>query len=257
MKNLYFLDVETTSLDMEADITQLSMYNKNITLNDYFLTDKEIWIEAMEKTGIDKEFLEKNAKTSFKDSDTLNILKDIFSNEDNIIVCHNADFDLWQLYKYWLTPKHYICSLKSAKNVFPEMESFRLWYLRYYFNDISKNLILQLQNNLKIEKIEAHDSMSDVIILYAVFTILYKNLQERWLNWEDIYKKMIKYTNEPILLSKIRFWKHKGKSFEELVNNSDWYQYLEWLLKDNEKKKNDWEQVDEDLLYTVKYHLWK
>jgi exodeoxyribonuclease X len=52
---------------------------------------------------------------------------------------------------------------------------------------------------------------------------------------------MIKISNNPILIPRMPFGKHKGLLFSEVPRD-----YLEWLQRS---------ELDEDMAYTVKTHL--
>ncbi len=267
-----FFDTETTGLDMSSDITQFAYLTKTECHNSYYKTNQPIWVWAMEKTGIDDEKLAQLTKDSveFKESDVLRKLQN--ENKHRIFVCHNSEFDIGQLKKYGLIPNKVICTYKVAKNILEDeewMESYRLNYIRYFFNKETKKLINTImeedvvKNNITWTK--AHDALMDIIILKAVFAFFVDKMKKDAVgNWrpeptfEEILKEMIRMTNDPILLKKVRFGKYKGTTFEELVMTKKWRDYMVYLknnMEQNKEDPNNTNPFDNDLYFSLQYYL--
>ncbi len=236
--NLIFLDTETTGLDENSRLIQLAYKNlsNGEIVNEYFKPPLPISYGAMathhvtnemvadkpifEKSKI-KEDLEKELKTS-------------------ILVAHNALFDIGVLKNENVKVDRYIDTLRATKHLILS-ERYDLQYLRYFLN-------------LDIKQATAHDALGDILILEKLFEHL-KNLIQTKLNLkneDEIFEKMIELTNTLVLLNKISFGKYKGKTFEE-INQID-VGYLEWLY--NSESKKDLREQNEELIYTLKKHLY-
>ncbi|MDB4303390.1 DUF3820 family protein [Desulfosarcina sp.] len=73
---------------------------------------------------------------------------------------------------------------------------------------------------------------------------LFERLKAKFLDngkFMDPVQEMINISNNPVLIARMPFGKHKGMLFSEVPRD-----YLEWLSGT---------ELDEDLAYTVKHHL--
>lgn len=155
----------------------------------------------------------------------------------DVIVAHNAKFDVWVLKNHNLDPELYICTLKLARYVYPEMEAHNLQFLRY---------ALGLEFD---REINPHDALSDVYVLIKLFYHLMAALINKdGLHGEDasdemdkITKRMIEITRSPSLLYKCVFGKNAGKLWSEIPKD-----YLSWIVN---------QDFDEDVKYTASYYL--
>jgi DNA polymerase III epsilon subunit-like protein len=121
-----------------------------------------------------------------------------------------------------------ICTLKLARyldrnGVIPK---YNLQYLRYF---------LGLEVDAK-----AHDALGDILVLEGLFNRLNAKFQENDES-KDPVQEMMRISNNPVLIARIPNGKHKGMLFSEVPRD-----YLEWLSGT---------ELDEDMAYTVKYHL--
>lgn len=96
-------------------------------------------------------------KPPFQGSETYNLLNTLVLDESNVIVAHNARFDVEMLYREGIHPTRVVCTLKLARyldnnGVIP---NYNLQYLRYYLG-------------LEIEA-QAQDALGDILVLEAVF----------------------------------------------------------------------------------------
>jgi DNA polymerase III epsilon subunit-like protein len=71
-------------------------------------------------------------KPIFRDSDTWNQLQDLIKSDGNVMVAHNAAFDVDILKKEGIEPKSVICTLKLARYFDKEgvIPRYSLQYLR-------------------------------------------------------------------------------------------------------------------------------
>jgi DNA polymerase III epsilon subunit-like protein len=121
-----------------------------------------------------------------------------------------------------------ICTLKLAryldkKGVIPK---YNLQYLRYYLG-------------LEIDA-KAHDALGDILVLEGLFNRLHAKFQENG-KLMDPVQEMINISSNPVLIPRMPYGKHKGMLFKDVPVD-----YLQWLSTT---------ELDEDLAYTVKYHL--
>ncbi|WP_071933916.1 exodeoxyribonuclease X [Xenorhabdus hominickii] len=143
----------------------------------------------------------------------------------DFLVAHNAAFDSRMMPEM---DAPFICTLKLAKRLWPDMESHSNQYLRY---------ALKLDVHMP-EGLHAHRALYDCIVTAALF----KRIKDQS-NWSD--KEMLEISNQPSLLHKFKFGKHKGMTFEEVnqLNPS----YFAWLLKQPD--------LDPDIEFTINYWL--
>jgi exodeoxyribonuclease X len=238
MPQILILDTETTSLDPDSRLVQLAYKNLSTQkiVNEYFKPPILISYGAMATHHITNEMV--SDKPNFAQSkEKSDLMKDL---KQGILVAHNALFDINVLKNEGVSADKYIDTLRVTKHLL-NCERYDLQYLRYYLN-------------FDIKEATAHDALGDIMILEKLFEYL-KNLIKNKLNLENesrIFDKMIELTNTPVLLNKISFGKYRGKTFEE-INQID-SGYLEWLYNSESKKSQN--EQNEELIYTLKKHLY-
>lgn len=235
---IIILDTETTGLEEDYRLVQLAY--KTITnekiISGYFKPPILISFGAMATHHVTNEMVAD--KPSFTGSKEKNELIKILVG--NVLAAHNALFDIGVLKNEGVKVERYIDTLRVAKHLI-KCERYDLQYLRYYLN-------------LGIPSAVAHDAVGDVIVLdklFAYFTNFIKNKLNLGTD-EESHEKMLELTNTPVLLDIIGFGKYRGKSFEEL-NQLD-PGYLEWLYNSESKKSQN--EQNEELIYTLKKHLY-
>jgi exodeoxyribonuclease X len=237
---LFIIDTETTDLDPSQGATIIEL--AWLMLSD----DDQIWkpiscctsyiqhsgyihprAQAQHHIRADQLTEESGALTREKAVNWL--LKHI--EQDSILVAHNVDFDskfLPELTRPW------VCTLRSAKHVWPDAPGYGNQVLRYWLN------IKIPQNLLDIAPILAH--MHPHQALYDVATtsgILLKILEMGYTP-----DQLIHATRSPLQLKKIEFGKHKGLDYDRIPRD-----YLLWL----QKQPN----LDPDVKHTVEALLNK
>ena len=221
-----FLDTETTGTGEDDRLCQIAFKTEaDLIVNELFNPGRPISIEAMTIHHITNEMVKD--KPHFKHSNAWKKLHELLDNENNIIVAHNAKFDVGMLKKEDIHPQKTICTYKLARFLDTEgkIPEYNLQYLRYYLN-------------LNIDA-SPHDALGDILVLEALFKRIHAKANETFgINAID---KMIEITNNPILLARMPFGKHRGMKFEEITAD-----YLQWLSGTD---------LDEDMAYTVKHHL--
>jgi len=219
-----FLDTETTGTDEDDRLCQIAFKTEaNLIVNELFNPGKPI--EAMSINHITNEMVKD--KPQFKNSAAWKKLKDFIVNENKIIVAHNAKFDVGMLMKEDIHPQKTICTYKLARFLDTEgkIPQYNLQYLRYFLS-------------LNIDA-SPHDALGDILVLEALFKRIYTKMIEEFA--DDSIDKMIDVTNNPLLLLRMPFGKHKGMKFDEIPVD-----YLQWLSGTD---------LDEDMAFTVKHHL--
>lgn len=143
----------------------------------------------------------------------------------SVYVAHNAAFDrpkLPQITAPW------ICTLKLARKLFPELENHSNQYLRYHFMlevDVPENL-------------HAHRALYDCYVTAALLIRLNRDVKMTIAQMREI-------TALPSLLHTMRFGKHKGKTFEEIAATDQGW--IRWALANMD--------ADEDLKFTLQHYL--
>lgn len=227
MNNLLFLDTETTGKDENARLVQLAFKLGNTKSNWLFKPPVEITFEAMSVHHITNEMVDRKPKFN-------NIFKKLVQDylNENIMVAHNAPFDAEILRREGLKVGKMIDTLKVVQRLF-DLSMYKLQFLRYHFG-------------LEIQEVRAHDAEGDIEVLEALFNYLVhymaRTMPELGMHLTLIFDQMLEWTEEPLLLRRIGFGKHKGMLFSEVPKD-----YLQWLKKqpDNE----------EDLIYTLNHYL--
>lgn len=166
-------------------------------------------------------------KPPFKHSKTWKKLTQLFADTSNVMVAHNAMFDVAMLKREDIHPQKTICTYKMARFLDKEgqIPQYNLQYLRYYLN-------------LNIEA-SPHDALGDVLVLEALFKRIHAKAVGKF--GVLAYDKMIEITSNPMLLPRMPYGKYKGMKFDEIPTD-----YLEWLSGTD---------LDEDMKYTVKHYL--
>ncbi|MDO8269453.1 MAG: 3'-5' exonuclease [Candidatus Levybacteria bacterium] len=234
MDKLIFLDTETTGIDLLVDrLIQVAYKHKDTITSSYFKPPVPISVKSMSISHITNKMVAD--KEEFSNSQMKKDLQELFV--DNILVAHNAGFDIDMLYKEGVKVPKFIDTLKVVRfldedNEIPE---YSLQYLRYFLDfDIEAT---------------AHEAVGDVLVLEKLFEYLYKRMFQKSQDTNLVLEQMIDISSKPLLLKLFNYGKHKGKKIEEVLSYDK--NYLEWML---EQKLNN-EYHDEDWIFTLKYHL--
>jgi len=237
MNKIIFFDTETTGNTEKDFLCQIAYKTDEESFTGLYKPPIKIPPEASAVHHITNKMV--MDKPSFSESPDSKKIKELFENENSVVVAHNAQFDLMIIKKEEINPKNSICTLRLARYLDPEgkIERYNLQYLRYLLE-------------LDVEAL-AHDALGDVLVLEKLFGRLKKKLVEveKIESEDEIINKMIEISSHPSLLKSINFGKHNGKTIEEILKVDPGY--LEWLLK----QKLESDQVDEDWIYTLKHYL--
>ncbi len=231
-----YLDLETTDLGENARIVQLAYKNTetNEVVNELFKPTVPISIGAMAVHHITAAMVAD--KPTFAGSEQKSKLEVLL--KDNILVAHNAPFDMGILKTEGVVTGRYIDTLLVCQHVV-KSESHKLQYLRYSLD-------------LNVEGV-AHDALGDVLVLEKLFERLIVLVKQEFRLEKDksAIEKMLTLTKTPVLLDKITFGKHKDKSFAEVAASDRGY--LDWLYKSEIQKPEV--QQNSNMVNTLKYYL--
>jgi DNA polymerase III epsilon subunit-like protein len=131
--------------------------------------------------------------------------------QKNIVVCHNAAYDLKVLKnERVLVPKH-ICTLKIARELLPDQPDHKLQglYERIGFPVAEKDP-------------EAHDALGDVLVMIGLFAHLWK-IERQTLPAEEIIPRWVHLSQSAP--EKMPWGKYKGTPMRELPKA-----YVRWLF---------------------------
>ena len=236
MKKLIFFDTETTGNTEKDFIIQLAYKVGKEEFSALYKPENKIPPEVSAIHHITNKMVAD--KPSFTQSTDFLKIKELFEDENTIVVAHNAPFDLIMIEKEGIKPKNFICTLRVVRYLDKEekIEKYNLQYLRYF---------LEIEIDAK-----AHDALGDVLVLEALFERLKKKLMDiENLDEEKMIEKMIEISSHPSLFHTFKFGKYNGQKLEEIVKTDRGY--LQWLL--DEKLKGG--GIDEDWIYTLKHYL--
>ena len=238
MKKIIFFDTETTGIDEGDYLCQLAYKTGEDAFMGLYKPPIPIPPGASAVHHISNDMV--SDKPGFQESDDYKTIKEIFENEESVIVAHNMTFDLDMIKKEGIMPKNTICTLRVARFLDRDgkLEKHNLQFLRYALG-------------IEIEA-TAHDAMGDVLVMEQLYHRLIKKIMsEDNMNDEQAVEKMIEISSKPSLFRTISFGKHAGKKIEEILSIDK--NYLEWLLGQKEMKP----QGEEDWIYTLKHYLGK
>lgn len=227
-----FLDTETTGKEKDDCLIQIAYKSNEIVVNELFKPTKKIEIEAMAVHHITEKMV--MDKPLFKNSKVYEAIEMLL--DENILIAHNASFDVDMLKREDIETKNVICTRKVASvlDTNGSIGSYGLQYLRYYLD-------------LDVEGI-AHDALGDVLVLEKLFHRLLSKMKVA-MNEEDAIAEMLKISSQPMLIRQFKFGKHNGKTVKEILEtNRD---YLQWLLEQKLAKPDG----EEDWIFTLQHYL--
>jgi len=245
---LYCVDVEATGIDLDNDrIIQISYLKKEgdsfTVSDDLCYTDIKMGYAAMGVHHITPEMIED--KLWPYETDTFMALEN--DNEpSNYFISHSNELDLAMIRNEELEIKmKCIDTDRCARHLLRDAEDYKLQTLRYQYGLYKKEKAFAQE--LGLGELKAHDALSDVVWHYLLFEVLLERVDN------DI-EKLVTLTDTPVLMEKLPFGKHKGKSFEELFETDPGY--FIWMYN---KMGRDWEDLEYTAAHWLKKNpqLWK
>lgn len=218
MRPVVFLDTETTSL-ADGRLVQICVKGPQPDELLFYAVKPPvpIGLEAMavhhitEKMVADKAPFEGRLRDQAADPLT-----------KNVVVAHNAPFDVAVMAREGIEIKEWICTKKVAMRLWPEWGSHGLQYIRYRLG-------------IDIDAGNAHDALADVLVLEQVF---HKMLGEATID------QMLDWSVQPSIIHFAAFGKHRGKPWKQVAAEDP--QYLFWLRR---------QDIDADLLHTLNHWI--
>jgi DNA polymerase III epsilon subunit-like protein len=236
---LVFLDTETTGRGPESRLCQVAYKMGNEEFESLFKPPVPIEIEAMAVSHITNKMVKD--KEPFLGSSMRQHLIEIFST-DNILVAHNAQFDLEMLKREQVEVKNFIDTFKLAHHTDQngEIPRHSLQYLRYYFD-------------LDVADAPAHQALGDVRVLEKLFEYLFQKMILKGGDEKEIIRQMIDISSRPVFVKRFSFGKYNGMLVEEVALSDPGY--LRWLLGEKIKTRDNGEENDENWIYTLEHYL--
>jgi exodeoxyribonuclease X len=138
---------------------------------------------------------------------------------DTLMVAHNAPFDS----KFFpLITRPWICTLKSARHIWPSAAGYSNQVLRYWLEVDIYKIFPEVQNR------HPHQALYDVA---TTTSILLRMLETH------TPEQLLRLCQQPVRLKTIGFGKHKGQEFKNIPMD-----YLIWLRSNTQ---------DEDVKHTI------
>ncbi len=234
--SIIILDTETTDRDISKRLVQLAYKNLSTgeVVNEFFKPVVPISFGAMAVHHITNELVQD--KPFFAESKHKISLAELL--QENILVAHNAPFDIQVLKNEGVDAGKYLDTLRISRHLL-ESEQYSLQYLRYF---LGLNITAA-----------AHDALGDILVLESLFEYLKNIIKEKFklLGEEEIINKLLELNDLPVLLDIINFGKYKGKTFVEIASIDK--PYLQWLYgSETQKLASDQNQ---ELVYTLKHYI--
>ncbi|RPH90739.1 MAG: 3'-5' exonuclease, partial [Desulfobacteraceae bacterium] len=130
-----FIDTETTGTGTEDRLCQIAFKPAGgPAVCETFNPGRPISIDAMSIHHITNRMVQ--GKPPFLRSGTHAQLQSLIRNDDNVIVAHNARFDVDMLNREGIYPPRMICTLKLARYLYKNgfIPKYNLQYLRYFLD---------------------------------------------------------------------------------------------------------------------------
>jgi exodeoxyribonuclease X len=160
--------------------------------------------------------------------DAIELLRDFCGKDKFVTAAHSASFDSG----FFPKKSKWICTLRCARHLYPDLESHTNQALRYALPDV----------NDWIEKAgpemahPPHRALPDAWVT--------AHLVRRMLEDGKTAEELLALTEAPILLKTMRFGKHRGEKFENMPPD-----YLSWLCRQQD--------MDPDVKHTADHWLRK
>ncbi len=236
-RQIVILDTETTGIGKNDRVIQLAY----ITMNEEIVKYKanyalpqnvSISLEAMMTHHITPRMLEKCEAFA----------ANLHDFKNSVVIAHNAKFDCDILKKEGVEFGDVIDTLSVFRAVWRGMPNHKLQYLRY---------ALGVDDIYDLGRIDAHDALSDVTILWALVELA--SVQMTLEDMIEASKGVVKDgKSEPIMLMNFTFGKYNGRKILDVAKEDT--QYCEWLYS---KITESPEPKNADLAFTLKSILGK
>ena len=245
---VYCVDVEATGPDLKNDrliqLAFLKVRGESIeAYDDLCYTDIEMNDAVVAVHGITNAMLEDkywpDETDAFRELERGNV-------PENYFVSHGNGLDIAMLEHEGLELKmQRIDTDKCARMLLKDAPSYKLQDLveRYGLQERAQ----EIARKIGLKDLDAHDALTDALWHYVIFELLLDKV-------DGEIERLVRLTEEPMLLEKITFGKHKGKSFEEVFEKSP--EDLVWAYVNMAK---DWPDLEFTLEHWLKQkeYFWK
>lgn len=169
---------------------------------------------------------------------------------DSVLVAHNISFDLNMLPVLQTMPNLKLDTLRFARQI------FKIGDIGYKGHDLRSHKSQELRYwlGIKIDTmgLQAHRAAADILVTGEVFHHTLTQFLER--TNATTLGELLDFINAPIMVEKMNFGKFKDRLISEVVaeeakNPRNWFA---WLLREVHKGSM---KIDQDLKYTIEYHL--
>lgn len=215
--------IDTETCDFDSGIVEIASIDLNDAETDY-TSQQSHFVNPQKPISISAMAIHHITDEMVADSSLIGDVIDHYRGTD-YLVAHNAEFDKRMMPEMDVP---FICTLKLARRLWPELESHSNQYLRY---------TLKLDVHVP-DGLHAHRALYDCIVTASLF----KRIRDDS-GWSDT--EMLEITNQPSLLSKLRFGKYKGITLAEVKKENTGY--LTWLLGQPD--------LDPDVEFSINYWL--
>lgn len=229
---MIFLDTETTGLEVKDRICALGIIEGESTHFELINPGKKIPPAASAIHQITNEMV--SDAPSFSQSVSAEKLKSL-NTAENILVSHNAPFELSMLQKEGVTWQgSVIDTLKCSKSLMDDLEGYSLQFLRYELRLYREEGRMFQEHGVSLVP---HHALSDALHTKMVLEYL--------LDLADV-EKLIEISKSHVLLSRLPFGKYAKKRIEEIALKDP--AYLKWMVESVM-------DLDEDLRYSIEHYL--
>lgn len=229
---MIFLDTETTGLEVKDRICALGIIEGESTHFELINPGKKIPPAASAIHQITNEMV--RDAPSFSESLSAEKLKSL-NTPENILVSHNAPFELSMLQKEGVTWQgSVIDTLKCSKSLMDDLEGYSLQFLRYELRLYREEGRVFQAHGVSLVP---HHALSDALHTKMVLEYL--------LDLADV-ERLIEISKSHVLLSRLPFGKYAKKRIEEIALKDP--AYLKWMVESVM-------DMDEDLRYSIEHYL--
>jgi len=229
---LVFLECETTGLEISDRLCSLGFVYGDETHYELINPLKKVPPSASAIHHITNEMLKESPVFALSHSELK--LKELNSVE-NILVSHNAPFDLAMLQKEGVTWQGgVIDTLKCSKALMDDLDGYSLQFLRYELKLYRTEGEFFEEHGVEISP---HHALSDALHVKMIYEYLLEMAEE---------EELISLSQSRLLLSRLPFGKYAKKRIETVALKDP--MYLQWML-------GSLMDMDEDLRYSIEFYL--
>ncbi len=229
---LIFFDTETTGVETSDRICAVGMVQENSPYYELIHPGRKIPPAASAIHQITNEML-KDVPV-FADSNSYRRLKEL-NEESNVLISHNAPFDIAMLIKEGVQWKgEIIDTLKCAKALMDDLDGYSLQFLRYELRLYREEEEFFASFGVGITP---HHPLSDALHVKMLYAYL--------LDLAD-HEKLVEISQSHVLLNRLPFGKYAKRRIEEIALKDPGY--LKWMLE-------SLVDMDEDLRYSIEHFL--